>query len=116
MNKKILYKAIIIFIFILILLLLLSDNIFATKVNTNITIGNKLKKEAEPVGNQIVGAIKVIGVFVAVAMTMIIGIKYMISGVEEKAEYKKTAFAYLLGATLIFAATGVISFIEKLIN
>lgn len=64
-------------------------------------------------GNQILGPIKVIGIFVAVTMIMIVGIKYMLSSTEEKAEYKKTAILYLLGALLIFASTQIVGFISK---
>ena len=49
-------------------------------------------------------------------MTMIVGIKYMLCSVEEKAEYKKTAIAYLIGALLIFATTGIISYINDIMD
>lgn len=115
MNKKKLYKTIIILIAISIISLIMSNAVFA-KINTNVSIGTKLRNEAATVGNRVVGAIRVIGVFVSVAMTMVIGIKYMVCSVEEKAEYKKTAIAYLIGAILIFATTQFINFIYDIMN
>ena len=114
-RKKVIYKILVGLIIILIIMLIDTNVIFA-KINTNVEIGNKLQNEAKPIGDRVTGALKVVGTFVAVAMTMIVGIKYMISGVEEKAEYKKTAIAYLIGAVLIFATVELIAFINTIIN
>lgn len=56
------------------------------------------------VGKTIIGALKGIGTIVAVAILIVIGIKYMMGSAEEKAEYKKVMIPYLIGAVLIFAA------------
>ena len=42
---------------------------------------------------------------------MILGIKYMIGSVEEKAEYKKTMMPYIIGTTILFAASTIVSII-----
>lgn len=60
----------------------------------------------ERVGS-VLGIINVIGVVVSVITLMIIGVKYMLGSVEEKAEYKKTAIYYILGAVLIFSVTTI---------
>lgn len=115
MNNQIISKITIVLISILIIALL-SPNIVFGKINTDVEIGNKYINEAEPIGNSIVGAIKIIGIFVFVGMTMVIGIKYMVTSVEQRAEYKKTAILYLAGAILIFATTQIIGLISKIIN
>ena len=38
---------------------------------------------------------------------MILGIKYMLGSVEEKASYKKSMMPYLIGSVLIFGAVNV---------
>ena len=60
--------------------------------------------EFNDVGSKIIGALKGIGTIVAVAILIVIGIKYMMGSAEEKAEYKKVMIPYLIGAVLIFAA------------
>lgn len=115
MHKNILYKLVIILLIFSIIILLSSNVVFA-KVNTDIQIGTSLIHEAEPVGNQIVGALQIVGIFVAVAMTMVVGIKYMISSTEKRAEYKKTAICYLVGALLIFGTTGIIKWLWEIFN
>ena len=49
----------------------------------------------------------VIGIVISVVVVTIIGIKYMLGSVEEKAEYKKTMIGYLIGALLLFSTTTV---------
>ena len=40
----------------------------------------------------------------------------MLSSVEEKAEYKKTVIAYMVGAILIFATAQLVGFIYDTMN
>lgn len=54
---------------------------------------------------KILGVINVVGVICSVIVIVVVGIKYMIGSVEEKAEYKKTILAYIIGAALLFSAT-----------
>ena len=61
--------------------------------------------------NNVLGIIQVVGVVVSVGALTIIGIKYMMGSVEERAEYKKTLKPYIIGAFILF--TG--SFLPNLI-
>ena len=63
----------------------------------------------DSVGNVIIGALKAIGTIIAVAILIVLGIKYMMGSADEKAEYKKTMIPYLIGAVLIFAAPYIAS-------
>lgn len=67
------------------------------------------------IANPIIGAIKTIGIVVAVIALGIIGIKYMTASVNEKAEYKKTMIPYLIGAILVVAITQLLSVVIKII-
>lgn len=55
----------------------------------------------------LLGYINVIGIVISVIVLIVIGIKYMLGSVEEKAEYKKTMMGYLIGALLLFASTTI---------
>lgn len=57
--------------------------------------------------------VRTIGESVAVVMMLIIGIKYILGSVEEKAEYKQTMWPYILGAVLIFAGAALTDIIYK---
>lgn len=47
------------------------------------------------------------GIITAVIVGSILGIKYMIGSVEEKAEYKQTLLAYLISCVVVFGAFGI---------
>ncbi len=58
--------------------------------------------------NKILGAVQVVGSIVSVVVLSVIGIKYIVGSVEEKAEYKKTMIPYMIGAILVFATSNLI--------
>lgn len=63
------------------------------------------------IGNVIVWVVRTIGTAISVLILSILGIKYIMGSVEEKAEYKQTMWPYIIGAFLIFAGsslTGII--------
>ena len=64
-------------------------------------------QQIQNVGQRIIGIIQVVGSVLAVAMLVVIGIKYMLGSAEDKAEYKKSLMPYLIGAILIFAASNL---------
>ena len=77
---------------------------------------NPGSQQLSDIGGVVLGAVNVVGAFVSVAMLMIIGIKFMMGSVEEKAEYKKTMFPYTIGAILLFSGTTLINCIYKMFN
>lgn len=54
-----------------------------------------------------------IAMVVAVLMLAIIGLKYMLGSVEEKAEYKKDMIPYLVGAALVFSITVIVKVLQQ---
>ncbi len=63
--------------------------------------------DIQELGNKIIGVLQAVGIVVSVVVVIVLGIKYMMGSVEEKAEYKKTMMPYLIGAALIFAASAI---------
>lgn len=62
----------------------------------------------------VLGWIKYIGILVSVVALSIIGIKYLFSSVEGKAEYKKTMGPYILGCFMLVGISTVIAIIENI--
>ena len=54
---------------------------------------------------KILGIIRIIGTVTSVVMLIVIGIKFMLGSVEEKAEYKQSLKPYIIGALLLFTGT-----------
>lgn len=68
------------------------------------------------IGGKIINIIQVVGIVVAIAVVLIIGIKYMTGSVEQKAEYKKVMIPYIIGAVLLVAGTSIVKVIFNTIN
>ena len=66
--------------------------------------------------NPIVGVISLIGMITSVLVLVILGIKYMIGSVEEKAEYKKSMIPYLIGAVMVFSISTFLTIIMNMTN
>ena len=64
-------------------------------------------EKIQDMGFDLVGILQVIGIIAAVAILIVLGIKYMMGSAEEKAEYKKTMIPYIIGAVFIFGASAI---------
>ncbi len=51
------------------------------------------------------GYVQIVGTVLSVIILMIIGFKYMLGSIEEKAEYKKTLIPYIIGAFMLFSGS-----------
>ena len=92
-----------------IILLLGSSQVFA--LNTDYykpdTLMDTNSSKFMTLAGKIFQIISTVGTISSVIIISIIGIKYMLGSVEEKAEYKKTAMTYFIGAVLLFSATTI---------
>jgi len=64
-------------------------------------------------GNQVAGIVAAIGVSAALAILIWLGIKYMTAAPGSKADVKKSAVPFIIGAVLLFAATGIFALISN---
>ena len=108
--KKIAFKKIIkIIILMIVVIILLNLSVFAdsmlddfktvTDTSGTETIGETLGK--------VIYLFQVIGMGVAVITLSALGIKYLVSSASERAEIRKHMVIYVLGATLLFGASGI---------
>ncbi len=80
---------------------------------------SKTKSDTDSVNTakNVIGAtiaiVQVVSITVAVVMLTILAVKYMVSSVSERAEIKKHAVVYVIGAIIIFAVNGIIRIIQK---
>ena len=59
---------------------------------------------------------QVVGVGVAVIMLIVLAIKYISAAPNDKAEIKKHAVVYVVGAIVLFAASGILQVMKKAAN
>ncbi len=68
------------------------------------------------ISGTILGVVQVIGVAVAVIMLIVLAIKYISAAPNDKAEIKKHAVVYVVGAVVLFAASGILGIIKDFAN
>lgn len=117
-------KMIITIFLVLAILLMMQTDIFAFEGHiSNLKTGMKDVSEGDSSANNIVGGIdlifyiiRYIGTGISIIMVLWLGIKYMISSVEEKAEIKKRAIPVVIGSVLIFGTTNLLSILANLVE
>lgn len=76
---------------------------FLSSGNKEILNNKAIKKVSDTVFNMFFS----VGLVIIVIIAAILGIKFMIGSVEEKAEIKESITPYVLGAVVIFAAVSI---------
>lgn len=61
----------------------------------------------------IITVIRIIGVCVAIVMLLTIAMKYMTAAPGDKADIKKSAVGYVVGAIVLFGVTGILGIINN---
>ncbi len=117
-NKNKIINFILILLIIFITVLSFNNMVFATDVISN---PDKFKpgssgseQELTQRAGVILGVVNTVGIVVSVLTLMILGVKYILGSVEEKAEYKKTMGMYLLGAFLVMSITTIPNVLYKI--
>ena len=61
----------------------------------------------------IISLVQIIGTGVAIIMLIVLAIKYISAAPGDKADIKKHAVVYVVGAVVLFAATGILGIVKK---
>lgn len=100
-----------IILFSIIIFIWLPDNVSIALTLSGLTGNIAGTTEISNFGNKIIQIISTIGSILSVIVIIVLGIKYMMGSVEEKAIYKKTLLPFLIGAAFIFAASSIASMV-----
>lgn len=117
--KNVKKVAITLFIVLMLASLVCSNNSFAYDMMNTINAqagSNGADNVVNPITNiagSVITIARVICAAVAVAMLAILGMKYMTAAPSEKADIKKHAVIYIVGAVVMFACTGILGIIQK---
>lgn len=112
--KKIFKKIFMILLFSL-LIFFTSRNVYAALDPTSIVDSGPSTDGTNSlydIGNIILGIFQVIGIGCAMIALLVLGIRYMYSAPDEKAEVKKKLIPFVVGGFLVFGATSFIKIIE----
>lgn len=75
--------------------------------------GQSAVTSAQNIAGSVISVAKVVCAGVAIIMLSVIAMKYMLAAPSEKADIKKHAVVYVVGAVVMFAATGILTIIQS---
>ena len=75
--------------------------------------GSELIEPTQNIVGEILAVVQVIGVSVAIIMLIVLAIKYISAAPNDKAEIKKHAVVYVVGAVILFAASAIVGIIRN---
>lgn len=107
---------------ILIILLVINWTLSVFASNSTMDIGAFEDKEGiagvdeqiQSVSVKIITAVRIGAVTIALAVLLVIAMKYMVSSAGDRADIKKHAVAYVTGAVILFAVSGILGMIQEL--
>lgn len=76
--------------------------------------GDIISKKAGDTAGSIIGAIQFIGYAIAIGMLIYVGIKYVTSSAQDKADLKNNLIRYVIGAIIVAGATTILPIITGL--
>ena len=98
---------------IAIMMISLTTSVFAALSPADVSGADDTSSSFNSIGGKIIGGLKAVGSIAAIAILVVLGLKYMMGSTEEKAEYKKTMIPYVVGAVFIFAAANIASMVYE---
>lgn len=115
-------KKIITIVFLLIVLFMCTINTYAADLTidpddykpNDININDI--QEIINMSSIIVTAIRTIGATISVVVLLVLGIKYMMGSVEERADYKKSMIPYVVGTFIFFGITQFLAIIIQMVE
>lgn len=112
-NKKMM--KVISFVTVLLMVMMMVMPVFADDFTDPKNITAKSSNAQGTVNNAIgiiLGVVQVVAAGVAVIMLIVLAIKYISASPEGKADIKKSAAQYVVGAVLLFGATGILGIVR----
>lgn len=94
-----------------IVLISFTTNVFAAITPSELKPAEVDTGDLKTTAQRVMGFIRNIAVIASVIIIMVLGVKYMLGSVEEKAEYKKSFMPLIIGIILVVAATSIATFI-----
>ena len=121
MNKN--FKRVLIVLFDIILISTLFLNVVSNAGSVSQFNGSTSLLGSTNAKNATVGILgtiltitRTVGAAVAIGILMIIGCKYLMASAGDRADIKKYAMNYVIGAIILFGAAGILGIIQRFVN
>lgn len=99
-----------------VLMILVNTTVFADvtiDINGVTGTGSDLSNSVKSAGNTVLGVVQTAAAAIAVVILVVLAIKYIMASPEGKADIKKTAYIYVVGAVIMFGASAILRFIQS---
>jgi hypothetical protein len=121
MNKNLKRVLIVLFDIILVSILFLNVVSSAASVkdfggSTSLLAGTNAEKATISILGTILTITRTVGAAVAIGILMIIGCKYLMASAGDRADIKKYAMNYVIGAIILFGAAGILGIVQNFVN
>ena len=83
-------------------------NLIGKEYEDNTDTTNKVNK----ITGTVITSIRIIGIAVAIVMLLTVAMKYMTAAPGDKADIKKSAIQYVVGAIVLFGVVGILEIIN----
>lgn len=121
MNKN--FKRVLIVLFDIILISTLFLNVVSNagsvsqfNGSTSLLASTNAKNATVGILGTILTITRTVGAAVAIGILMIIGCKYLMASAGDRADIKKYAMNYVIGAIILFGAAGILGIIQRFVN
>ena len=85
----------------------------ASLINKNYSDSTGTTNKVNSITGTVITSIRVIGIAVAIVMLLTVAMKYMTAAPGDKADIKKSAIQYVVGAIVLFGVVGILEIINK---
>lgn len=122
--KKAILKQIILILCMVLVCVSFGNYLYESNAQTGLDAANfdKFDKEVNGVSDAkstvnklsetIITIVRIAAVTIAIVMLLIIGARYMVSAPGDRADLKKHAIAYVVGAFVLFGVSGILTIIQ----
>lgn len=93
-------------------ILLATSMVFADSYVMPSAVSSPADSSIKNISGMLLSVAQLVGVAVAVIMLIVLAIKYISAAPNDKAEIKKHAVVYIVGAIVLFAASGILGIIK----
>lgn len=111
-------KIILILTMFIFVLIFFQNACYADGINTNEYSTSLSYSEASDIfnrGGKVLKILRNIAAVVSIVTITIIGLRYMVGSVEQKAEYKQTMVPVMVGCILVASLSGILTLIQSVL-
>lgn len=90
-----------------------ADNFNFNAFDNDVTSAQGMQNLVNDTASTAISVVRVVCVTIAIVILLVIAMKYMISAPGDRADIKKHAVHYVIGAFVLFAVTGILSILDN---